>query len=179
MAGAAIIASLREGVGREIAAACLRMAGLSAAEVARAREAAEKLLAGPGSAAAARRGCPGCPADGPSLTGSEFSAAAPALPVNRRSVMPRLADRGDGADFRVRPTFFFGDHDDSQADLIQEEVEMLAMIPDASITADQLRPFLRLSPGGPAADHRLRDRCSPRRGPALCWPGRRRLTCDV
>ncbi len=48
--------------------------------------------------------------------------------------------------FGVRPAFFFGDHDDSQAGLIQEEVEMLAMIRDASITADQLRPFLRLSP---------------------------------
>jgi len=48
--------------------------------------------------------------------------------------------------FAVRPSFFFGDHDESQAGLIQEEVEMLAMIRDASITADQLRPFLRLSP---------------------------------
>ena len=48
--------------------------------------------------------------------------------------------------FGVRPSFFFGDHDENQADLIQEEVEMLAMIRDASITADQLRPFLRLSP---------------------------------
>ncbi len=48
--------------------------------------------------------------------------------------------------FGVRPSFFFGDHDENQADLIQEEVEMLATIRDASITADQLRPFLRLSP---------------------------------
>ena len=48
--------------------------------------------------------------------------------------------------FGVRPTFFFGDHDENQAGLIQEEVEMLATIRDASITADPLRPFLRLSP---------------------------------
>ena len=48
--------------------------------------------------------------------------------------------------FGVRPAFFFGDHDVNQADLVQEEVEMLAMIRDARITADQLRPFLRLSP---------------------------------
>jgi transcriptional regulator with XRE-family HTH domain len=47
--------------------------------------------------------------------------------------------------FGVRPAFFFGDQDDSQAGVIQE-VEMLAMIRDTSITADQLRPFLRLSP---------------------------------
>jgi transcriptional regulator with XRE-family HTH domain len=48
--------------------------------------------------------------------------------------------------FGVRPSFFLGDRDENQADLIQEEVEMLAMIRDASITADQLQPFLRLSP---------------------------------
>lgn len=48
--------------------------------------------------------------------------------------------------FGVRPMFFFGDHGENQAGLIQDEVEMLAMIRDASITADQLRPFLRLSP---------------------------------
>ena len=35
--------------------------------------------------------------------------------------------------FGVRPAFFFGDHDDSQAGLIQEEVEMLAMIRDAVV----------------------------------------------
>jgi hypothetical protein len=55
---------------------------------------------------------------------------------------------------------------------------MLAMIRDASITADQLRPFLRLSPQARQLI-RLRDRCSPRRGPAPRWPGPRRLTCDV
>ena len=48
--------------------------------------------------------------------------------------------------FGVRPAFFFGDHDVNQAGLVQEEAEMLAMIRDARITADQLRPFLRLSP---------------------------------
>lgn len=48
--------------------------------------------------------------------------------------------------FGVRPAFFFGDHDEDQAGLIQEEAEMLAMIRDARITAAQLRPFLRLSP---------------------------------
>ena len=48
--------------------------------------------------------------------------------------------------FGVRPAFFFGDHDENQADLVQEEVEMLAVIRDAGITAAQLRPFPRLSP---------------------------------
>ena len=33
--------------------------------------------------------------------------------------------------FGVRPAFFFGDHDENQAGLVQEEVEMLAMIRDA------------------------------------------------
>ena len=48
--------------------------------------------------------------------------------------------------FGMRPGFFFGEHDESQAGLIREEVEMLAMIRDARITAAQLRPLLRLSP---------------------------------
>jgi transcriptional regulator with XRE-family HTH domain len=48
--------------------------------------------------------------------------------------------------FGVRPVFFFADHEGNQADLVQEEAEMLAMIRDAGITAAQLRPFLRLSP---------------------------------
>ena len=37
--------------------------------------------------------------------------------------------------FGVRPSFFVGDHDENQADPIQEEAEMRAMIGDASITA--------------------------------------------
>ena len=48
--------------------------------------------------------------------------------------------------FGMRPGFFFGDHDENQVGLIREEVEMLAMIRDARITAAQLRPLLRLSP---------------------------------
>jgi len=48
--------------------------------------------------------------------------------------------------FGVRAAFFFGDHDENQAGLVREEAEMLAMIRDARVTADQLRPFLRLSP---------------------------------
>jgi transcriptional regulator with XRE-family HTH domain len=48
--------------------------------------------------------------------------------------------------FGVRPAFFFGSHDEKQADLVQDEAEMLAMIRDARITAAQLRPLLALSP---------------------------------
>jgi hypothetical protein len=49
--------------------------------------------------------------------------------------------------FGVRPTFFFGSHDEKQADLVQDEAEMLAMIRDARITAAQLRPLLGVEPG--------------------------------
>jgi transcriptional regulator with XRE-family HTH domain len=48
--------------------------------------------------------------------------------------------------FGVPSAFFFGGHDEHQAGLVQEEAEMLAMIRDARITADQLRPCLRLRP---------------------------------
>ena len=44
--------------------------------------------------------------------------------------------------FGVRPAFFFGDHDDSQVGLIQEEVEMLAMIGDA-VGAENLVHVMR------------------------------------
>jgi hypothetical protein len=44
--------------------------------------------------------------------------------------------------FGVRSAFFSGDQDENQAALVREEAEMLAMIRDAGITAEQLRPFL-------------------------------------
>jgi transcriptional regulator with XRE-family HTH domain len=48
--------------------------------------------------------------------------------------------------FGVPPDFFFDGYDDDQARLIQEQVEMLAMIRAADITPAQLRVLLGLSP---------------------------------
>ncbi len=44
------------------------------------------------------------------------------------------------------PAFFFDDYDDGQTGLLQEQVELLALIRDARINAAQLRTILRLSP---------------------------------
>jgi transcriptional regulator with XRE-family HTH domain len=48
--------------------------------------------------------------------------------------------------FGVPPDFFFDGYDDDQASLIQEQVEMLAIIRAAGITPSRLRVLLGLSP---------------------------------
>ena len=48
--------------------------------------------------------------------------------------------------FGVPPGFFFADYDTGQAGLLQEEVELLALVRSASISPAQLRPILGLSP---------------------------------
>jgi transcriptional regulator with XRE-family HTH domain len=48
--------------------------------------------------------------------------------------------------FGVPAAFFFDDYDATQAGLLQEQVELLAMIRDARIDAVQLRAILGLSP---------------------------------
>jgi transcriptional regulator with XRE-family HTH domain len=48
--------------------------------------------------------------------------------------------------FGVPPGFFFDDYDESQVSLLQEQVELLAMIRRSGITPAELRVLLRLSP---------------------------------
>jgi transcriptional regulator with XRE-family HTH domain len=48
--------------------------------------------------------------------------------------------------FGVPPSFFFEDFDEQRAGLLQEQVEMLAMIRDADITSTQLRAFVNMPP---------------------------------
>jgi transcriptional regulator with XRE-family HTH domain len=48
--------------------------------------------------------------------------------------------------FGVPPSFFFEDYDEQQTGLLQEQVEMLAMIRDAGITSTQLRAFVDVPP---------------------------------
>jgi transcriptional regulator with XRE-family HTH domain len=48
--------------------------------------------------------------------------------------------------FGVPPAFFFDDYDERQAGLLQEQVELLALVRDARITGAQLRAILELSP---------------------------------
>ena len=51
-----------------------------------------------------------------------------------------------GRTFGVPPSIFFGDYDEQQAGLLQEQIEMLAMIRDAGITSVQLRAFVGMPP---------------------------------
>ncbi len=48
--------------------------------------------------------------------------------------------------FGVPPAFFFDDYDDQHAGLLREQAEMLALIRGTSVTTDQLRTLLQLSP---------------------------------
>ena len=48
--------------------------------------------------------------------------------------------------FGVPPGFFFADYHTDQAGLLQEEVELLALVRSASISAAQLRAIVELSP---------------------------------
>jgi transcriptional regulator with XRE-family HTH domain len=48
--------------------------------------------------------------------------------------------------FGVPPAFFFDDYGAGQAGLLQEQVELLALVRDARITGAQLRAILELSP---------------------------------
>ena len=48
--------------------------------------------------------------------------------------------------FGVPAAFFFPEFDETQAGLLQEQVELLAMIRDARVDAEQLRAILGLSP---------------------------------
>ena len=47
--------------------------------------------------------------------------------------------------FGVPPAFFFDDYDEKQAGLLEEQVELLALIRDAHINTAQLRTILSLS----------------------------------
>jgi hypothetical protein len=54
----------------------------------------------------------------------------------------------------VPPAFFFDDYDAGQAGLLHEQVELLALVPDARISSAQLRAILELSPQAPAGYQR-------------------------
>jgi transcriptional regulator with XRE-family HTH domain len=48
--------------------------------------------------------------------------------------------------FGIPPAFFFDDFDESQAGLLQEQVELLAMVRDLGVTTAQLRALLGVTP---------------------------------
>jgi hypothetical protein len=48
----------------------------------------------------------------------------------------------------VEPAFFFGDYDEEKLGLLQDQVELLALIRDAGITSAQFRALLGLDDEG-------------------------------
>jgi transcriptional regulator with XRE-family HTH domain len=50
--------------------------------------------------------------------------------------------------FGVRPDFFFDDYDEKQLGLLQDQVELLALVRDAGITSAQFRVLLGLDDEG-------------------------------
>ena len=73
--------------------------------------------------------------------------------------------------FGVPAAFFFPEFDEEQAGLLQEQVELLAMIRDARVDADAAPRDPRAEPGSPPGDHRPHRRDRPRRSPAARRPG--------
>ena len=82
-----------------------------------------------------------------SATGEQFSHTTIWKLRNGQATNPqmRLID-ALAKTFGVPPAFFFTDHDDHQASLLREQVELLALIRDSNVTAAQLRSLLELSP---------------------------------
>jgi transcriptional regulator with XRE-family HTH domain len=71
--------------------------------------------------------------------------------------------------FGVPPAFFFPDYGDEQAGLLQEQVELLALVRDTGVTSTQLRALLELSPGARQAvadliEHTMREDARKRPG---------------
>jgi len=82
------------------------------------------------------------------VTGEQFSHTTIWKLRNGQSANPqmRLID-ALARTFGVPPAFFFSDYDDTQAGLLREQVELLALVRDAGVTSAQLRAILQLSPG--------------------------------
>jgi hypothetical protein len=50
--------------------------------------------------------------------------------------------------FGVEPAFFFEDYDEGKLGLLQEQVELLALVRDAGITSAELRAILGMDTAG-------------------------------
>jgi len=59
---------------------------------------------------------------------------------------PDTLDRALARTFGVPPAFFFDDYSDEQAGLLQDQVELLAMVRDLGVTPIQLCALLGVTP---------------------------------
>ena len=80
-------------------------------------------------------------------TGQEFSHTTIWKLRNGQATNPQMRlIEALARTFGVPPAFFFDDYDEQHAELLRDQVELLALIRDTEVTAAQLRTLLQLTP---------------------------------
>ena len=81
------------------------------------------------------------------VTGEEISVTTIWKLRNGQQKNPQLrVMQALATTFGVEPAFFFDDYDEEKLGLLQDQVELLALVRDADISSAQLRAILALSP---------------------------------
>lgn len=83
------------------------------------------------------------------VTGEEISVTTLWKLRNGQQKNPQLrVIQALATTFGVEPAFFFNDYDEEKLGLLQDQVELLALVRDAGITSAQFRAFLGLDHEG-------------------------------
>ena len=83
------------------------------------------------------------------VTGEEFSVNTIWKLRNGQQKNPQLrVIQALAKMFGVEPAFFFDDYDEEKLGLLQDQVELLALVRDADITSAQFRALLGMDPEG-------------------------------
>jgi transcriptional regulator with XRE-family HTH domain len=83
------------------------------------------------------------------VTGEEVSVTTIWKLRNGQQVNPQLrVIQALATTFGVEPAFFFEDYDEGKLGLLQEQVELLALVRDAGITSAELRAILGMDTAG-------------------------------
>jgi transcriptional regulator with XRE-family HTH domain len=82
-------------------------------------------------------------------TGEEFSGTTIWKLRNGQQTNPQMRlVQALAKTFGVEPAFFFEDYDEGKLGLVQEQVELLALVRDAGITSAELRAILGMDAAG-------------------------------
>ena len=83
------------------------------------------------------------------VTGEEFSVTTIWKLRNGQQTNPQMrVVQALATTFGVEPAFFFDDYDEDKLGLLQDQVELLALVRDAGITSAQFRAFLGMDDTG-------------------------------
>jgi transcriptional regulator with XRE-family HTH domain len=83
------------------------------------------------------------------VTGEEVSVTTVWKLRNGQQANPQLrVIQALATAFGVEPAFFFADYDEGKLGLLQDQVELLALVRDAGITSDELRAILGMDAAG-------------------------------